>query len=203
MVMGDFNSKAGKGEVSEVVGKYTWRSPQDRTGYIVRNQIDFITINKRFRNAIISAKTYPGADINSDYNPLVAQLRVRLKTLIQKQNNKRLDMDQLRNPEIKVKLTNSINSNVALTTNTDDIEKDWINLRDAICNGAKEVIGDYERKKKNEWMTDEILHLMGRRRENKNNSEQYKELDRTVSRKIKESKEKWLQEKCQEIEELE
>ena len=33
---------------------YTWRSPGDRT----RNQIDYITINKRFRNSITQVKTY-------------------------------------------------------------------------------------------------------------------------------------------------
>lgn len=183
---------------------YTWKAPQDRPEHLVRNQIDFIAINKRFRNAIIAAKTYPGADIKSDHVPLVAQLRVRLKIPIEKHKNKSLDRGQLRNPEIKAKLTESINNNLARTTaTTGDIEKDWSNLRDAIRKSAKEEIGHFEKKKKNDWMTDEILDLFERRRESKNNPERYKEIDRTVNRKIKEAKEKWLREKCQEIEELE
>ena len=30
--------------------------------------IDYITINCRFRNAVMNAKTYPGADDDSDHN---------------------------------------------------------------------------------------------------------------------------------------
>ena len=37
---------------------WTWRSPGDR----YRNQIDYVTINKRFINAVRGVKTFPGAD---------------------------------------------------------------------------------------------------------------------------------------------
>lgn len=47
---------------------YTWSSPADREDAIVRNQIDYILINSRYRNAFSSVKTYPGADIQSDHN---------------------------------------------------------------------------------------------------------------------------------------
>ena len=43
--------------------KYTWRSPDDRT----RNQMDYITINNRFCNAVKHTKTYPSADCGSDH----------------------------------------------------------------------------------------------------------------------------------------
>ena len=54
---------------------YTWKSPGD----IIRNQIDYIIINERFRNCIKQAKTYPGADINSDQNPVVIKIKVKQK----------------------------------------------------------------------------------------------------------------------------
>ena len=44
----------------------------------LKNQIDFITINKRFRNSVINARTYPGADCGSDHNPVVATIRLTL-----------------------------------------------------------------------------------------------------------------------------
>jgi endonuclease/exonuclease/phosphatase family metal-dependent hydrolase len=52
-------------------------SPGDR----VRNQIDFITINKRFRNSIKNVKTYPGADCGEgcDHVPVVAEMKVKVK----------------------------------------------------------------------------------------------------------------------------
>jgi len=54
---------------------YTWKSPGD----VHRNQIDFITIKKRYRNTVKNAITYPGADMNSDHNPVVVKLKFRLK----------------------------------------------------------------------------------------------------------------------------
>ena len=52
---------------------YTWRSPGD----VCRNQIDFMLINKRFKNCVKDVKTYPGADINSDHNLMIGRLNIR------------------------------------------------------------------------------------------------------------------------------
>ncbi len=56
---------------------WTWKSPGDR----VRNQIDYITINERFRNSIQQVKTYPGADCNSVHIPVVATVQVKPKKI--------------------------------------------------------------------------------------------------------------------------
>ena len=68
---------------------WTWRSPGDR----YRNQIDYVTINKRFRNAVTKVRTYPGADCgaNCDHVPVVANVRLKLKKI--KKSNKRVKKD--------------------------------------------------------------------------------------------------------------
>ena len=43
------------------------------------NQINYIMINTRFRNSVKQTKTYPGADIGSDHNPVVATVKINLK----------------------------------------------------------------------------------------------------------------------------
>ena len=55
--------------------RYTWKSPGDR----YRNQIDFILVRDRFRNSVKQARSYPGADIASDHNPVLVKLNVKLK----------------------------------------------------------------------------------------------------------------------------
>ena len=50
--------------------KWTWKSPGDST----RNQIDYILISGRFKNALLSAKSYPGADCYSDHALVLAKL---------------------------------------------------------------------------------------------------------------------------------
>lgn len=49
-------------------------------------------------------------------------------------------------------------------------------------------------------MTSEICGLMAERRINKLNPPAYEELDRAIRRKCREAKEKWMSEKCKEIE---
>ncbi|XP_072177062.1 craniofacial development protein 2-like [Diadema setosum] len=53
---------------------YTWCSPGDG----VRNQIDYITINRRFHSWITATKTYPGADCGSDHVPVICNLRLKI-----------------------------------------------------------------------------------------------------------------------------
>ena len=38
-------------------------------------------INERYRNGVKNAKTYPGADIGSDHNPVVMKLQIKLKAV--------------------------------------------------------------------------------------------------------------------------
>ena len=70
----------------------------------MRNQIDYITVNKRFRNAVTLARSYPGADCNSDHVP-VATFKLKLKKKLKKPGPKtmKLDYEQLNDPLIKDK----------------------------------------------------------------------------------------------------
>ena len=70
---------------------YTWKSPGDG----VRNQIDYITISKRFRNAITQVKGYPGADCESDHVPIVPTMKVKLRTPKRKKPDVKLQLDLL------------------------------------------------------------------------------------------------------------
>jgi hypothetical protein len=52
-------------------------------------------------------------------------------------------------------------------------------------------------------MTTEIMDLMEKRRENKNNVSEYKKLHKTIQKNIKVAKESYLNDQCREIELLE
>lgn len=85
---------------------YTWKSPADKPEKIVRNQIDYLLINNRYRNAIKSTKTYPGADIYSDHVPVIARIRVRV--IVKKQNGG-IDAGLLKDPNIRSSVEQTIN----------------------------------------------------------------------------------------------
>ena len=85
---------------------YTWKSPGD----VIGNQIDYIMINQRFKNSIKNAITYPGADINSDHNPVYIKLQVKLKRTRTKTTfrKEQLDMSKLKKEDYKIKFNVAI-----------------------------------------------------------------------------------------------
>ena len=81
---------------------YTWKSPGD----VSRHQLDYFLIRKRHRNSVKQCRTYPGADIASDHNPVIAKLSVRLKRAMPKSQTKKkdiIDWGKLKVPEMKEK----------------------------------------------------------------------------------------------------
>ena len=74
---------------------YIWKSPGD----IVRNHIDYIMINERCKNAVTNVKTYPGADVGSDHNPVLMPIKIKLKTTFQRKPPEKYDLQQLKDQE--------------------------------------------------------------------------------------------------------
>lgn len=102
--MGDFNANVAKGKVKILLPElkrgdfpaqfrqeeklmvantwchlfesrlYTWNAPSDNQKNIIRNQIDFILVDKRYGNDIKGVKAFPGADIGSVHNPVIGKL---------------------------------------------------------------------------------------------------------------------------------
>ena len=182
---------------------YTWMSPGDR----VRNQIDYITINKRFRNAVNSTRTFPGADCNSDHVPIVIEMAVKLK----KPRKRKLK------PKVNIKLLKSDSNikdlyNVAVRNKFEALENEaeestmqsvYDNLSAAIEEASAEILPKVTRTPNRPWMTEAILRLMDDRRRCKGTDDQlYRELNRTIHQDCRIAKERWMDEKCTEVEDL-
>ncbi|XP_049946671.1 craniofacial development protein 2-like [Schistocerca serialis cubense] len=56
---------------------YTWTSPDGQH----RNQIDYILCNQRWKSAVQSATTRPGADCGSDHELLIAKFQMKLQNV--------------------------------------------------------------------------------------------------------------------------
>ncbi|XP_076384113.1 uncharacterized protein LOC143261929 [Megalopta genalis] len=116
ILMDDFNAKVGQMVTHNITGNvglgernqrerrlYTWKSPQDgQQGRIVRNQIDYILINQRFRNNIKDVKTYLGVDINSNHNLICSRIEIKLKKLTKPSKPNRICLDLLKNPQAQI-----------------------------------------------------------------------------------------------------
>ena len=180
--------------------KYTWVSPNSQT----RNQIDYIMINQRFRNAVKQCCSYPGADINSDHNLVIAKVQLKLRKLQTMKQQPKLQLKRLREDkevrkQFQIEVSNRFE--VLQRCEENDIEEEWCNFEGVLNESAQAIIPKTSRKKKQKWMTNSILDMMDERRKAKgNDSRKYKELDREINQKCSEAKEVWWTEECELIE---
>lgn len=182
---------------------WTWKSP----GGQYKNQIDYVTINKRFRNAVTQCKTYPGADCGRgcDHTPVVAEIRVKLKNGRTPHRREIRNWNLLKREDIKTAFEIEVRNRYdALQDEGEhEIEGKWKNLQQSLLGAVEELVPCERRRAKQKWMTEDILNLMEERRLLKGNPDRYREMDREVKRRCKERKEEWLKEQCDEVEQLE
>src|SRR2546425_7933159 len=77
--------------------QHTWISPDKKT----KNQIDYVLIDKRFRNGIQNSKSIPGADCESDHNPAIVTMKIRLQRVRKSKQTVKWNINNFKEPEIK------------------------------------------------------------------------------------------------------
>jgi len=78
-------------------GKHTWTSPNKE----IKNQIDYVMVDKRFRNGIQNSKSRPGADCESDHNPVVVTMKIKLQRVKKSRKTEKWDVNNLKKPETR------------------------------------------------------------------------------------------------------
>uniref|UniRef100_A0A8D8U6H3 Craniofacial development protein 2 n=1 Tax=Cacopsylla melanoneura TaxID=428564 RepID=A0A8D8U6H3_9HEMI len=182
---------------------YTWKSPGDRMRY----QIDYIMINERFKNSIMKAKTYPGADMDTDHNLLAAVVRTKMKHVKQKSSTRKWNTDKLRTEDAEP-YRNEIEETMKNNAPKDDVKEEWKSVKDVILNSLEKNIGRKARPTKKDWITQEMLEKMEERRKwkcdsSENGRRQYRKLNNELRRETDKAREIWMEEQCEKIEELE
>ena len=86
---------------------WTWKSPNG----VTKNQIDYITINSRFRNCVKNILTLLGADCNSDHVLLVSDIQVKLKCLKQRKVEAKRNVAMLQDQETRTKYNEEMKNN--------------------------------------------------------------------------------------------
>ena len=186
---------------------WTWKSPGGR----YKNQIDYIAINKRYRNSVLDVRTFPGADCYSDHVPVVASMKIKLKKIKRRKTNEKLNLKLLTTDEqlkeayrIEVENRYGVLSNEEPIEGEEELDGEWGRLQGALTEPAREMVPKREGGRRQRWMTEEILNKMKERRLQKDRDPQrYEELNREVRRDCDAAKEAWLDEQCREVEELE
>ena len=169
----------------------------------VRNQIDHITMNKRFRKAITQVKGYPGADYGSDHVPIVATMKVKLRTLKGKKEDVKLQLDlPTADNEYSRQYNQKVSERMTCINAIDDIEARYQNFQETLMEYAQQVLPEVERTARQKWVTASILQKMGQRRLAKGNVARSNLLDREIRQDCRTAKETMLTEQCHVIEQL-
>ncbi|KAL9956868.1 hypothetical protein ACROYT_G038416 [Oculina patagonica] len=129
--------------------KYTWTSPDGRT----RNQIDHIAVNGIFKRSIQDVRAFRGADVGSDHNLVVGNIRLKLSGVVRKQGEltaRKYELSKLKVPEIKQRFVLELKNRFSClagtesdetgeddTQNAESVEEKWSNIKKAYSETAK------------------------------------------------------------------
>ena len=196
------------------IHKGTWRSPNGLTV----NQIDHICYQRRWASSVKDVRTYRGADVGSDHYLVVATLKIKLKSSVNKKKHKILDIEKLKKETIQERFCLELRNRFSVLehqeTTEQNVEEDWKEIKDAIINTAQEVIGYRRGSKKERWITDGTWTAIDERRILKAKKEQafktnlkieecieaYRTKDREVKSRCRADKEMWFDDKVTEAE---
>ncbi|XKL61738.1 hypothetical protein PGB90_001571 [Kerria lacca] len=186
---------------------YTWKSPQDARGKIVRNQIAYILVNPQLQNSITKVTTYPGADIGSEHNPLVANICIKFKRMQPNVvTSKLFDTQKLKNKQFEDKFIQKMEESLPTIEEIqdDNIESALEKIRDQALQLAKSEIGNIMRPKFKPWMTENIMQKMELRRivKLRHMTVEYRNIHKEIRINVKEAKSKWVNEQCEEAKQL-
>jgi hypothetical protein len=128
------------------IQKYTWTPPDGKT----HNQIDYVLVDRRRQSSILDARSFRGADCDTDHYLMAAKLREMLsviKRVAQKFDMQRFDLRKLNDAEVKKQYQVKITNRSAALENFDDnvdMNGAWENIRENIKTSAKESPGHYK-----------------------------------------------------------
>lgn len=129
--------------------RYTWKTPGD----IGRYQIDYILEKLKYRNQIRSSYAYPGYNIDSDHNLVMAKCNVKFKKRFNGAKIKKWCLQKLQDKDTRESFQQELSKNK-------NEANDWEEIKQQIKNTAEKVLGKNKLTPKKPWMTPEILDLI-------------------------------------------
>ena len=183
----------------------------------IRNQIDYILIDKRHLQFVTNSRSYNNIHTKSDHNLVIMNIKLELSIL----NRPKKDLSQEINVENfkKSECTNSYKNKVIEIQNKTTVKsannnEKWFNVVSTCNEAGKETLGTKERTKQKQENKD-ISNLKERRQSLKTNisscnseearkqmENQRKDIKKKITKKLKEAEEKDLDDKLQHLESI-
>ena len=130
-----------------------------------------VCINKRFRGTLQDVRVKRGADVGSDHQLLVAQVKLKLRRDFSGNSSKRQRYNTalLRNAtklgEFQLALSNRFEA-LQDWHKDDTLDKQWEGVKETVRDTCKEILGP-NKSNKREWISEETLQKVEERRRKK------------------------------------
>jgi len=183
---------------------WTWESPDG----VTHNQIDFIIVNRKWRSSVMNCRSFPGADVGSDHQLVIANFRLKLKKRESPENRGKFDVKKLKDPAIATTYREQFAvSAVGLQSCEGGADEMWGKVKAAFNSTAGSVLGRARRGRQKDWISGDTYKLVDERRvlkahkqENAATAKYYNFLCREIRRRCKKDREEYINGICQEVE---
>ena len=103
------------------IHNYTWTSPDGR----IRNQIDRIAVDGIFRRSVQDVRAFKGADVGSDHNLVVGNIRLKLSGMVRNHGERtarKYELSKLKLTEIKQRFVFELKNRFSCLAETEQHE---------------------------------------------------------------------------------
>ena len=178
--------------------KVTWESPGNR----VQNQIDHITISRRFRRSLHDVRSKRGADCYSDHHLVIAKIKLKLKKMPSENTyRKKFNVKRLKDANTKETFELEIQNRFAILENEVNVDQDvnmlWNDTKKIYEETCESILGT-NRRQEDAWISEHSLQKINERRaakellcndpENPELKNRYKILNKQVKKSVKKDK---------------
>ena len=178
----------------------TWTAPYKLTivnGRVntkpVRNQIDFILVNRKYLKFVTNARSYNNINTNTDHNLVITNMRLQLPKLNIPKNlpMPQINIDNFQNPTLKAEYQRKLieKQEELENENESDNTTKWANIVEKCLTAGEEALGKKEKQTKKSENT-EIKNLSETNKRLKNKIYECKNQDVIMKLKLEIKKNK-------------
>lgn len=162
-------------------------------------------INSKWKSSINNSRSFPSADIGSDHQLVIANLRLRFKVRGKPKFLKRYDVFKLKEADVRSNYEIEIGGRFGPLVDDEntDVENLWEGIKSAYSETSTKLLGNRKSQPQDPWISEEVLQLSDQRKRVKQEKlsdptkrAHYNFLNREIKRKTKGCKDRWIQDLC-------